>query len=209
MSLEQQCHMANLHQQLMTCAGYIVSLTSTPSCSEKFKNHVFCSVAQIAAKKTVQPEDPSTLTAPAGVKKCAPLPRAAKSKMIKKDSGQNSTKQTNNAKKKNSATGVTTRQQSKRGKKKHVETIVGTITSSHQCKTCGKNFKEKFNLNKHSYLHKAKALLYLNCGYSTNSPYMLTFHKKKCIEGKKFPCITCDIQFDHHMQLYYHNNKFH
>ncbi len=102
-----------------------------PSCSEKFKNHVFHSAAQIATKKTVQPVDLEVPTAPAGVKKCVPLPRGVKSKTIKKDSGQNSSKQTNNIKKKNSATRVTTRQQSKRGKKKCVETVVGTITSGH------------------------------------------------------------------------------
>ena len=89
------------------------------------------------------------------------------------------------------------------------EVVIGSIVTGYKCKMCGKCFAEKFNLNKHSYFHKEKELSCLNCRYVTNSPYMLSFHIKKCVEGKVFPCGTCGVTFKHCMQVYRHCKKMH
>ncbi len=61
----------------------------------------------------------------------------------------------------------------------------------------------------YTFLHKKRSLKCKKCSYKTVSPYHLTEHKKKCVEGVKFNCMDCDQIFDHRMQLYRHVLKTH
>ncbi len=136
--------------------------------------------------------------------------------MAKKTQAQNKAKSKGTTAKKNQAKNKANTGEAEKKKqtreatsKKTKEMVIRMLTNGFTCKMCGKRFGAKFNLNKHSFLHKKKTLKCLNCGYVTNSPYMLSFHQKKCIEGKKFECPTCGETFAHRMQVYRHQKKFH
>ena len=168
-----------------------------PLCSVIFKNHIFHSTSQLAVLKATgyqQQKTPPRCFGPA----CAAKSRAKETKPMKQ---QQLTKKATTVRPRKSPAAP------EKGNKK-TETVVGSLLAGYKCKTCGKCFAEKYNLNKHEYLHKEKDLTCLNCGYVTSNPYMLSFHNKKCVDRKVFPCRICGETFKHHMQVYRHCKKY-
>ena len=106
-------------------------------------------------------------------------------------------------------TGCKEHEQRKRKSQRHQVHHCGSITSGFTCKVCGKTFGKKFNLNKHSFLHKAKTLKYEKCEYKCSNPYTFKEHIQKCVDQKKFTCSVCGAEFTHHMQVYHHCKKYH
>ena len=91
----------------------------------------------------------------------------------------------------------------------HTHRKVHLSALEHHCICCKKSFKSKGELLKHQNVHSGKTWICQKdgCDYSCQDPRNLCAHMFSHGDKTRYMCGTCNVGFNHYMQLKCHRAK--